>query len=140
MPDLRPFVKRRKPGWATAAFKNRADPIVIPAGEWRPVFRWLPGDVDLGPSALFVEGYARPPGRRPTDLQVRYVRLEDPDDPTDDDFTKRTGLVVTPGVIGFYATGGEDLQAHDLPLELRIFSDRRLTLHGLILKVGRFAS
>lgn len=135
---LRPFKKTHKPGWSTAEFKDKAKPIPIPTGRWVPLFRWEPGDVDLGPTSLEVELYGRPTEARVK--QGRWVRLNDPEDPTDDDVTKRSGLVAETIEGTAWAgihNGMEDISEADLPLEFRFYADRAMTLHAVIGKAKR---
>jgi hypothetical protein len=137
---LRTFARTHKPGYATAVFKAKQSgqkAIAIPAGRWTPLFRWNPGDVDLGPTALEVEMYGSPVSCR---KQGRWVRLNDPADHDDDDVTKRTGLVastIEPLAWAGIHMGIEDIGPADLPLEFRFLATRNMTLHTVVGKAMR---
>lgn len=131
------YTKTRKPGWSTAVFKSKQNPIRVPSKRWTTLLRWEKGELDLGPSVFTAELYGPPTG--PRNIETRWVRLNKPG-PEDDDVTKRQGHVIgTRPVWASITTTLEDIGVEDLPMELRIFQDGGgvMTLHTVVGKVGR---
>jgi hypothetical protein len=131
-------------GWSGfKEFKDKAHPIICVPRRWTTLMTWQPGEIDpLGTSAMENELYILLPAKLPKNMSARWLRVNDPDDPVDDDVTKRSTLAVGTdrnwaGVI----VGFEDINATDLPMRLRFYHDGggNAKAYTIVSKVGRFA-